>query len=100
MRGSADASSEHEPGPGSVLKNARIGPKLTPHAHVKPSSTACTDARERVERQHANASGSLADRIARTSGDQVADKTESNEQKERDSSAKRAAVTRRKIDVY
>jgi hypothetical protein len=31
---------------------------------------------------------------------QVADKTESNEQKERDSSAKRAAVTRRKIDVY
>lgn len=30
----------------------------------------------------------------------MADKTESNEQKERDSSAKRAAVTRRKIDVY
>lgn len=50
---------------------------------------------------HADASRSLTHRIAGTSGEQVADKTEPNEQKERDSSAKRAAaVTRRKIDVY
>ncbi len=53
-----------------------------------------------IVEHHANASGFLAHRIARTSGEQVADKTESNEQKERDSTAKRAAVTRRKIDVY